>query len=71
MTNRALVLAALATSPTTIRNPLSARDTELMVAALRALGAVIGTDQGDWLVTPGRRTGRAQPRADDGAARRF
>ena len=59
MTNRALVLAALATGPTTIRNPLSARDTELMVAALRALGAVIGTDQGDWLVTPGRRTGRA------------
>ena len=40
MTNRALVLAALATGPTTIRNPLSARDTELMVAALRALGAV-------------------------------
>jgi 3-phosphoshikimate 1-carboxyvinyltransferase len=41
VTNRALVLAALAGSPTTITNPLRARDTLLMAAALRALGAVI------------------------------
>ena len=47
MTNRALVLAALADAPTTIRNPLSARDTALMAAALRALGAVIVTERGE------------------------
>ena len=41
MTNRALVLAALAAGPATIRNPLRARDTELMAAALRALGAEV------------------------------
>ena len=41
VTNRALVLAALADGPTLITGPLRARDTELMAAALRALGAVI------------------------------
>ncbi len=41
VTNRALVLAALASGPTMITNPLQARDTRLMAAALRVLGAVI------------------------------
>src|SRR5262249_19934680 len=41
VTNRALVLAALAGSPTVITNPLRARDTRLMARALRALGARI------------------------------
>src|SRR5215469_14830334 len=41
VTNRALVLAALAGGPTVITNPLRARDTLLMAAALRALGATI------------------------------
>jgi 3-phosphoshikimate 1-carboxyvinyltransferase len=41
MTNRALVLAALADEPTLITGPLRARDTLLMAGALRALGAVI------------------------------
>src|SRR5260370_28719552 len=41
VTNRALVLAALADSPTLITNPLRARDTLLMASALRALGSVI------------------------------
>jgi 3-phosphoshikimate 1-carboxyvinyltransferase len=45
VTNRALVLAALADSPTVITNPLRARDTLLMAAAMRALGSVI--DAGD------------------------
>jgi 3-phosphoshikimate 1-carboxyvinyltransferase len=45
MTNRALVLAALADSPTTITGPLVARDTNLMAGALRALGAGIGPAQ--------------------------
>ena len=64
MTNRALVLAALADGPGTIAGPLHARDTLLMRAALTALGATI-TDQvpndaaapgpaPSWLVTPGR-----------------
>src|SRR4051794_20275738 len=38
MTNRALVLAALAAEPTVIRRPLRSRDTLLMAAALRSLG---------------------------------
>ena len=41
MTNRALVLAALADGPGTIAGPLDARDTMLMRAALTALGATI------------------------------
>jgi 3-phosphoshikimate 1-carboxyvinyltransferase len=64
MTNRALVLAALADGPGTIAGPLHARDTLLMRAALTALGATI-TDNGQydpcaagpapsWHVSPGR-----------------
>jgi len=41
VTNRALVLAALADAPGTIRRPLHARDTLLMCRALTALGATI------------------------------
>lgn len=41
MTNRALVLAALADGGSTVVNPLHARDTRLMAAALTALGATI------------------------------
>jgi 3-phosphoshikimate 1-carboxyvinyltransferase len=43
MTNRALVLAALAAGPTDILSPLQARDTLLMAGALRALGATVVT----------------------------
>ena len=64
MTNRALVLAALADGPGTIAGPLHARDTLLMRAALTALGATI-TDNGQydrgaagpapsWHVSPGQ-----------------
>jgi 3-phosphoshikimate 1-carboxyvinyltransferase len=41
ITNRALILAALAEEPTKIVGPLQARDTELMAAAVRSLGAAI------------------------------
>ena len=68
MTNRALVLAALASGPTVITNPLRARDTLLMADALRSLGAAIDETRGDggaggelaaWQVAPGLpRTGR-------------
>jgi 3-phosphoshikimate 1-carboxyvinyltransferase len=53
ITNRALILAALADGPTTITGPLRARDTELMAAALRALGAGIDEVPAGWAVTPG------------------
>jgi len=68
MTNRALVLAALAAGPTVITNPLRARDTLLMAVALRSLGAVIDETSGDggpggepaaWQVARGRPGDRA------------
>ena len=57
LTNRALVLAALSELAARIGNPLRARDTELMAAALRALGARIAADpaaDAGWLITPGQ-----------------
>ena len=54
MTNRALVLAALAAGPAEVRHPLRARDTQLMAGALQALGAQLDTaDPRAWRVTPG------------------
>ena len=51
VTNRALVLAALADGRSVVRRPLRSRDTELMAAALRGLGVdVTDTEQGDWVV---------------------
>jgi 3-phosphoshikimate 1-carboxyvinyltransferase len=47
LTNRYLVLAALADGPCVLRRPLHSRDSALMVAALRALGAVIEEVPGD------------------------
>ena len=41
LTNRELVLASLAMGPSTLHTPLHARDTELMMDALRSLGAGI------------------------------
>jgi 3-phosphoshikimate 1-carboxyvinyltransferase len=53
ITNRALVLAALADGPTVIANPLRARDTQLMADALRALGTSIEDSAPGWAVRPG------------------
>ena len=51
MTNRALVLAALADGRSVVRRPLRSRDTELMAAALRVLGvSIIDGADGEWLV---------------------
>ncbi|MES9538410.1 3-phosphoshikimate 1-carboxyvinyltransferase [Actinomadura sp. NPDC000600] len=66
MTNRALILAALAEAPACITRPLHSRDTELMADALRALGAGIGEDGADWQVLSGRLEGPA--RVDVGLA---
>ncbi|MCW2538795.1 MAG: 3-phosphoshikimate 1-carboxyvinyltransferase [Frankiales bacterium] len=52
LTNRALVLAALSQAPTRITAPLRARDTHLMVNALRGLDVAIADDGADWIVTP-------------------
>ncbi|GAA3843909.1 3-phosphoshikimate 1-carboxyvinyltransferase [Saccharothrix violaceirubra] len=53
ITNRALVLAAIAAGPSTLNAPLRSRDTLLMAAALRSLGVGVedGPD-GSWSVTP-------------------
>jgi 3-phosphoshikimate 1-carboxyvinyltransferase len=53
LTNRYLVLAALADSPGRLRGALRSRDTRLMAAALTSLGARIDEDGTDWVVTPG------------------
>src|SRR5690606_37454591 len=59
LTNRLLVLAALADAPGTLRGALRSRDADLMIGALRALGA--GVEEGDepstLHVTPGTVTG--------------
>ncbi len=64
LTNRALVLAALADSPSRLRAPLRARDTALMAAALQALGARIENAGDDWLVTPAPVPGKESEPAD-------
>ena len=61
MTNRALVLAALADGPGLITGALDSRDTLLMRRALASLGAVIGDGEASrWRVTPGRPAGDTQ-----------
>jgi 3-phosphoshikimate 1-carboxyvinyltransferase len=59
VTNRALVLAALADGPSTIRGPLRARDTLLMAGALRALGVDVADRGLDWRVEPAALRGPA------------
>lgn len=58
VTNRALILAALATTPSTLGKPLRSRDSELMIAGLRALGAEI-TGESELLVAPQKLMGPA------------
>ena len=60
VTNRALILASQADSPSILRRPLVSRDSELMVAGLRALGVGIeeknvttnGVEELQWIITP-------------------
>ena len=54
LTNRYLVLAALADAPGRLRGALRSRDTLLMAAALGALGTGVDEDGSDWVVTPAR-----------------
>jgi 3-phosphoshikimate 1-carboxyvinyltransferase len=52
LTNRALVLAAIADGPSVVRRALRSRDTTLMAGALGALGTSIDTGGADWAVEP-------------------
>lgn len=52
ITNRALVLAALAGGPSTVSGGLLARDTRLMMQALTALGVSVVEEAGRVTVTP-------------------
>ena len=53
LTNRALLLAALADGPSVVRRALRSRDTLLMATALSGLGSDVDTSGEDWAVTPG------------------
>jgi 3-phosphoshikimate 1-carboxyvinyltransferase len=75
LTNRYLVLAALAEGPSMLRAPLHSRDSRLMIDALRALGAGVEEVPGngafgpDLRVTPISRSGSAEAhRIDCGLA---
>jgi 3-phosphoshikimate 1-carboxyvinyltransferase len=52
VTNRALVLSALASSPSTLRKGLRSRDTDLMIKALSSLGVKIEIEEDLWKITP-------------------
>lgn len=68
VTNRALILAAQGDSSSILRRPLVSRDSELMVAGLRALGVGIkeknvkinGVEEHQWVVTPAPLRGGAK-----------
>ena len=60
VTNRALILAALADSPSTLRRPLVSRDSELMSAGLQAMGVAITGNDDAWTVTPAPLRGPAR-----------
>ena len=64
VTNRALILAAQAQTPSILKRPLISRDTELMVAGLKAMGVGISDIQIDgdlaWQVTPAKLQGPAK-----------
>jgi 3-phosphoshikimate 1-carboxyvinyltransferase len=69
VTNRLLVLAALADGTSVLRAPLRSRDTELMAAALRALGAGVEDDaDGAWRVTGRPHAGVGEVAVDVGNA---
>jgi len=64
VTNRALILAAQAQSPSILKRPLISRDTELMVAGLKAMGVGFSEIEvaGDlaWKLTPAKLQGPAK-----------
>jgi 3-phosphoshikimate 1-carboxyvinyltransferase len=71
LTNRALVLAALSDGPSVVRRALRSRDTELMAAALTALGSRVDTRSDDWAVEPGPLSGASVDCGLAGTVMRF
>jgi len=71
LTNRLLVLAALADAPSRITAPLRARDTDLMAGALRALGVSVEDCGADWILTPDRLHGGTVDTGLAGTVMRF
>jgi 3-phosphoshikimate 1-carboxyvinyltransferase len=71
ITNRVLIVAALADGPSRIVAPLRARDTFLMADALRTLGTRIEDDGAEWVVTPGPLHGGAIDAGLAGTVMRF
>lgn len=75
VTNRALVLAALAAGRSVVRRPLRSRDTELMAAALRTLGVTVTDSDDGWVVDgvagPLQPTGDAVDVGNAGTVARF
>ena len=59
LTNRELVLAALADSPSTLIAPLRSRDSDLMIKALESLGTRFDWQGDDLIVYPNQLTGAA------------
>jgi 3-phosphoshikimate 1-carboxyvinyltransferase len=60
LTNRELVLSALASGPSEILNPLASRDSSLMIEALRQLGSEIESTPNSLRITPKPISGPAQ-----------
>ena len=60
VTNRALILASLATTPSVVRKPLISRDSQLMSAGLSALGISISGNDEAWTITPAPLRGPAR-----------
>ncbi len=68
LTNRALILSALADGPSALTRPLISRDTNLMLGALTAMGAEIDCDGTHWRITPTTLKGTAPVQVDCGLA---
>lgn len=68
LTNRALLLAALARGPSVVNQPLVAQDTQVMVQALQSLGFEIDVDQTQSLIRVVGGGGKI-PRPNQGRAR--
>lgn len=68
LTNRELVLSALADGPSTLIEPLISRDSELMMAALQALGARFERHSDRIVVYPLKNAGSVSAKIDCGLA---
>lgn len=60
LTNRELVLSALADKPSTLLDPLYSRDSQLMIEALKSLGTTFEKSANRLIVTPGKLVGPAK-----------